>query len=152
MASLRRFVTIAFWPSIDIIVTFFANFMLVRFNAMTAAFSTALLAMSLNFAFLHLLFLEKELQAWVNSRARRLLSLGNEVQKNFEVGKFFTVIVIYAVSGPAMVGAPLIWLLGIKGLRAYSLIVLGTLLNSLIWVGGIYNAFWLLIREIASRI
>ncbi|MBI2007129.1 MAG: hypothetical protein HYS83_00260 [Candidatus Blackburnbacteria bacterium] len=51
-----------------------------------------------------------------------------------------------------MAGAPLIWLLGIRGMRAYTLVIVGTLLNSLVWVLGIYNLLWVLIREVVNRV
>lgn len=151
MDWVRRLFTLVFWPSIDIIVALFANFMLVRSSATTAALATGVAAMSLNLIFLHLLYLEKDLQRWVHKRAKRILFLEQKFQA-VEHGKNLAVLTVYLVSGPAMAGAPLIWLLGIRGIRAYTLVILGTLLNSLIWVLGIYNIFWLLIREITGRV
>lgn len=147
----RRLATIVFWPSIDIVVAFFANYMLVRFDSTTAVLATGVAAMSLNLVLLHLLYLEKDLQRWVHKRAKRILFLEQKFQA-VEHGKNLAVLTVYLVSGPAMAGAPLIWLLGIKGIRAYTLVILGTFLNSLVWVLGIYSFFWVLVREVTSRV
>jgi Flp pilus assembly protein TadB len=125
--------------------------MLVRFGAKTAFLATAIAALFLNLVFLHLLYLERDLQRWVQRRAKRLLFLEQKLQA-VEHGKNLAVLTVYLVSGPAMAGAPLIWLLGIKGIRAYVLVIFGTFLNSLVWVMGIYNSLWFLIREVAGRI
>lgn len=146
----RRLLTIVFWPSIDIIVAFFANFMIIRSSPTTAVITTGAVAMSLNIIFLHLLFLEKDLQSWVHKRAGKILSLEKKFQA-IEHGKNLAVLTVYLVSGPAMAGAPLIWLLGIKGLRAYALVIIGVALNSLFWVLGVYNIFWVLVREVLQR-
>lgn len=146
----RRLLTIVFWPSIDIIVAFFANFMIIRSSPATAVITTGVVAMSLNIIFLHLLFLEKDLQKWVHKRAGKILALEKKFQA-VEHGKNLAVLTVYLVSGPAMAGAPLIWLLGIRGLRAYALVIIGVALNSLFWVLGVYNIFWVLVREVLQR-
>ncbi len=151
LSWLRRFVTVIFWPSIDIIVAFFANFMIIRSSPTTAVITTGLVAISLNLIFLHLLYLERDLQMWVHKRAGKILALEKKVQA-VEHGKNLAVLTVYLFSGPAMAGAPLIWLLGIKGMRAYTLVIIGTLLNSLVWVLGIYNLLWMLIREVVNRV
>lgn len=150
LAWFRRLATVIFWPSIDIVVAFFANYMLVRFDSTTAVLATGVAAMFLNLILLHLLYLEKDLQRWVHKRARRILFLEQKFQA-VEHGKNMAVLTVYLVSGPAMAGAPLIWLLGIKGLRAYTLVIIGVALNSLFWVLGVYNIFWVLVRELVSR-
>lgn len=147
----RRLLTLVFWPSIDIIVAFFANVLLVKFEPARAVIFTTLLAMVLNLVFLHLLYLEKDLQSWVHKRAGKILSLEKKFQA-IEHGKNLAVLSVYLISGPAMAGAPLIWLLGIKGLRAYALLIIGVALNSLFWILGVYNIFWVLVREVTSRV
>lgn len=146
----RRLLTIIFWPSIDIIVAFFANILLVKFEPDRAVIFTTLLAMVLNLIFLHLLYLEKDLQSWVHKRAGKILYLEKKFQA-VEHGKNLAILTVYLISGPAMAGAPLIWLLGIKGLRAYTLVIIGVALNSLFWVLGVYNIFWVLVREVLQR-
>lgn len=150
MNWVRRLFTIVFWPSIDIIVAIFANYMLIRFDSRTAVLATGAVAVSLNIVLLHLLYLERDLQTWVHQRAKKVLALERKVQA-VEHGKNLAVLTVYMISGPAMAGAPLIWLLGIKGVRAYTLVIIGVALNSLFWVLGVYNIFWVLVRELVSK-
>lgn len=147
----RRILTFLFWPSIDFFVTFFANVMLIKFSAPTAALWTGVSAVFLNLIFLHLLYLEKDLQFWVHKRAKKILAIEKKFQK-LEHGKNLAVLSVYAISGPAMAGAPLIWLLGIRGFQAYALVLVGTLINSLIWVLGVYNLLWLIARQMVGMI
>lgn len=148
---IRRTVIFLFWPSIDLIITFFANFMLVRFDTTIAVIGTGITAMILNLVFLHLLYFETDLQKWVHKRAGLTLTLGRKFQ-TIKYAQNAIILFVYTISGPVMAGAPLIWLLGIKGKRAYALVFLGTLINSLVWVVGIYNMFWFLVREVMERV
>ena len=45
-----------------------------------------------------------------------------------------------------MAGLPLIWLLRIRGIRAYVLVVIGTTLNGIFWVGAVYSNIWVILR------
>ncbi|MDE2817303.1 MAG: hypothetical protein OXM03_09815 [Chloroflexota bacterium] len=69
---LRRVVTLALWPSIDIIVTIFSNFLILRYNTFVATTATILVMIVLNGALLYLLLLELDLSDWIRAKTRRL--------------------------------------------------------------------------------
>jgi len=148
---IRRLVTIGFWPIIDLCVTVFANIMLVKFGVVRATIGTALLNVSLNTGFLYLLHLERQIPAWAAAQARNITLLRPQ-NLNIEWWRDFAVLAAYAISGPAMVGVPGIWLLGIRGRRAYLLATTGAVLNTALWVGGVYNLFWQLVRLAVTKI
>ena len=69
---LRRLVTLVLWPSIDIIVTIFSNYLILRFNAFVATSATILVMIVLNGALLYLLLLELDLSDWIRAKTDRL--------------------------------------------------------------------------------
>lgn len=144
---LRRALLLTSWPFTDFAITLFANFTLVTFGTIQAVLLTICIGTSLNMLFLYFLSLEKELEVWVKKHTKKV-AFARYDRLSAIVGKTTTVILAYIISGPAMVGAPLIWLFGIRGEKAYMLAFVGITLNAIIWVGGIYNLFWALIRSI----
>lgn len=147
---LRRTVLIGFWPLADFIVTIFANVLLVNTGVIRSVIATSIFASALNVLFLYLLNYEKGLYDIVVKTSKKVGFL--KLQKlSAKIGKTLAILLVYLVSGPAMVGAPLIWLLGIRGRKAYMLAILGVTLNSIIWVGGFYHLFWTLVRTVAPQ-
>jgi len=147
--SLRRLVTLALWPSIDIIVTLFSNFLILRFNTVIATTATILLMIVLNSALLYLLALELELTAWIRAKTRRLERVRRLIRAS-ALRRDLGILAVYTFSGPAMAGLPLIWLLRIRGIRAYALVVIGTTLNGIFWVGAIYSNIWTILRGLPT--
>lgn len=141
----RRTLLISFWPITDFIITVLANVLIVNLGVIRAVIGTAIAASILNVVFLHLLSFEKELYSWVAKQKKGFAFLRFE-RLSVKIGKTFAVLIAYVVSGPAMVGAPVIWLLGIRSKKAYTLAILGVTLNSIIWVGGFYHLIWILIK------
>ena len=146
---LRRLVTLALWPSIDIIVTLFSNFLILQFNGFVATAATILVMIVLNGALLYLLLLELDFSDWIRAKAERLQRIRNFVYAS-ERRRDLMVLLVYTFSGPTMAGLPLIWLMGITGRRAYSLVVIGTTLNGIFWVGAVYSSIWAVLRAIFS--
>lgn len=143
---LRRLVTVVLWPSIDIIVTLFSNYLILRYNAFVATTATILVMVVLNGALLYLLLLELDLSDWIRAKTERLEKIRRFVEAT-ERRRNLVVLLVYTLSGPTMAGVPLIWLMGITGRRAYTLVVVGTTLNGLFWVGAIYSSIWAVLRE-----
>ncbi len=143
---LRRLVTLVLWPSIDIIVTIFSNYLILRFNAFVATSATILVMIVLNGALLYLLLLELDLSDWIRAKTDRLEKIRRFVEAT-ERRRNLVILLVYTLSGPTMAGVPLIWLMGITGKRAYILVVVGTTLNGLFWVGAIYSSIWAVLRE-----
>ena len=83
-------------------------------------------------ALLYLLLLELDLSDWIRAKAERLQRIRNFVYAS-ERRRDLMVLLVYTFSGPTMAGVPLIWLMGITGRRAYSLVVIGTTLNGIFW-------------------
>lgn len=146
---LRRTLTILFWPLIDTILTIFSNAVLLKFGVKTSILSTIILMTILNLGLFRLLSMEKEIQEWVGEKSQQLNFWKKKI-KNMEYGKTLVILGVYTISGPAMAGVPLIWILGVKGKLAYTLIVIGSVLNSFVWVGGVYNLFWYLVKDIIA--
>ncbi|MCY4436403.1 MAG: hypothetical protein OXE05_03615 [Chloroflexi bacterium] len=144
---LRRLVTLVLWPSIDIIVTLFSNYLILRFNPFVATAATILVMIVLNGALLYLLMLELDFSDWIRAKAERLQRIRNFVYAS-ERRRDLMVLLVYTFSGPTMAGVPLIWLMGITGRRAYSLVVIGTTLNGIFWVGAIYSSIWAILGEL----
>ena len=142
---LRRLVTLVLWPSIDIIVTLFSNFLILKFNAPIATAATIMVMVVLNGALLYLLMLELDLSDWIRAKAERLQKIRNFVYAS-DRRRDLMVLLVYTFSGPTMAGVPLIWLMGITGRRAYSLVVIGTTLNGIFWVGAVYSSIWAILR------
>ncbi len=142
---LRRLVTLVLWPSIDIIVTLFSNFLILKFNAPIATAATIMVMVVLNGALLYLLMLELDLSDWIRAKAERLQKIRNFVYAS-DRRRDLMVLLVYTFSGPTMAGVPLIWLMGITGRRAYSLVVIGTTLNGVFWVGAVYSSIWAILR------
>ena len=140
----RRLLLISTWPLIDFTVAVISNFFLLRFGFWTAVWLTIVLNTIVNILFLRLLYLEKE---WVKKRTRKISFSKYEHISN-TYGKTTAVLLAYLASGPAMVGVPLIWLFGIPRKRGYILAFIGVCLNTLVWVGGVYNLLWTLLRDI----
>ena len=146
---LRRLVTLVLWPSIDIIVTLFSNFLILKFNAPIATAATIMVMVVLNGALFYLLMLELDLSDWIRAKAERLQKIRNFVYASNR-RRDLMVLLVYTFSGPTMAGVPLIWLMGITGRRAYSLVVIGTTLNGIFWVGAVYSSIWAVLRAIFS--
>lgn len=144
---LRRTLTIAFWPFIDSIMTVFSNAILLHYGTKAAVLSTIVVMTLLNFLLFYLLSLEKELQGFIEKQSRKVKFLHKKVGK-LEWGKTATILIVYTLSGPAMAGVPLMWVLGMRGKKAYWLIVIGVTMNSILWVGGIYHFFWILVHDV----
>lgn len=139
----RRVLTVSIWPFIDWVVTAFANFSLVYFRGtevglLKSIFSTAAIAAVLNIGYLYLLGREKWIPEKLSAQAEKFLELQSRIPF-LDRWKSLGILAVYTVSGPAMAGAPLLWLLGFKGRKAYTLAIIGVTLNSIIWVGGVYN-------------
>lgn len=139
----RRVLTVALWPFIDWIVTIFANLSLVYFREtelglLKSIFSTAAIATVLNIGYLYLLGREKWIPEKLSAQAEKFLELERRIPF-LDRWKSLGILAVYTVSGPAMAGAPLLWLLGFKGRKAYTLAIIGVTINSIIWVGGVYN-------------
>ncbi len=146
---LRRLVTLVLWPSIDIIVTIFSNYLILRYNGFVATTATILVMIVLNGALLYLLLLELDLSDWIRAKTARLEKIRRFVEAT-ERRRNLVVLLVYTLSGPTMAGVPLIWLMGITGKRAYTLVVVGTTLNGIFWVGAIYSSIWAVLRELFS--
>ncbi len=144
---LRRLVTLVLWPSIDIIVTVFSNYLILRYNAFTATSATILVMIVLNGALLYLLLLELDLSDWIRAKTARLEKIRRFVEAT-ERRRNLVILLVYTLSGPTMAGVPLIWLMGITGKRAYALVVVGTTLNGIFWVGAIYSSIWTVLRQV----
>jgi hypothetical protein len=148
--SLRRVITIAAWPFIDTALTIFSNLILLHWGVRLAIVATAVVMTTLNLLLFHLLSLEKPIQEWVTKKSRRISFLQKKI-KSLEYGKTTVILLVFTISGPAMAGVPLLWLLGVKGRTAAVLIILGSTINSLLWVGGVYNIFWIVARDLIIR-
>lgn len=142
---LRRLVTLVLWPSIDIIVTIFSNFLILRYNTFVATTATILVMIVLNGALLYLLLLELDLSDWIRAKTRRLEGVRRLIRAS-ALRRDLGILAVYTFSGPAMAGLPLIWLLRIRGIRAYALVVIGTTLNGIFWVGAVYSNIWVILR------
>lgn len=139
----RRALTVGLWPFIDFVVTGFANFSLVYFRGtevglLKAIFSTAAVAAILNISYLYLLAREKWIPDKLAQQTEKFLELQSRIPF-LDRWKSLGILAVYTVSGPAMAGAPLLWLLGFKGRKAYTLAAVGVTINSIVWVGGVYN-------------
>ncbi|MBI4028755.1 MAG: hypothetical protein HY376_00080 [Candidatus Blackburnbacteria bacterium] len=150
MQWFRRSATIAFWPLIDSIMTVFSNIILLRYGVKTAVSSTIILMFVLNATLFYLLSLEHELQSWIDKQSKNINSWRKTTQR-FNVGESALILIVYTLSGPAMAGVPLLWVLGVKGKKAYFYIAVGVIINSILWVGGIYHIFWILAHEAISQ-
>ena len=146
---LRRLVTLVLWPSIDIIVTIFSNYLIFRFNGFVATTATIAVMIVLNGALLYLLLLELDLSDWIRAKTDRLDKIRRFVEAT-ERRRSLVILLVYTLSGPTMAGVPLIWLMGITGRRAYTLVVVGTTLNGIFWVGAVYSSIWAILREFFS--
>lgn len=146
---LRRLVTLVLWPSIDIIVTIFSNYLILRYNGFVATTATIAVMIVLNGALLYLLLLELDLSDWIRAKTDRLEKIRRFVEAT-ERRRNLVILLVYTLSGPTMAGVPLIWLMGITGKRAYSLVVIGTTLNGIFWVGAIYSSIWAILRQAFS--
>jgi hypothetical protein len=124
--------------------------MLVHFDAFVAIPATAALTITLNLFFFYLLSFEEELPSLFKPVLSKI-QLWEQRIPGLDKGKALAILAVYTISGPAMIGAPLIWLLQIRGKRAYTLIILGAILNAIVWVGGVYNILWLLVRELIAQ-
>ena len=144
---LRRLVTLVLWPSIDIIVTIFSNYLILRFNAFVATTVTILVMIVLNSALLYLLTIELDLLDWIRAKTRRLERIRRLIRAS-ALRRDLGILAVYTFSGPTMAGVPLIWVLRIKGVRAYTLVVIGTTLNGIFWVGAVYSSIWAILREL----
>ena len=147
---LRRIFLFSFWPITDFVITVLANVALVNFGVVRAILATIFVGTIVNVIFLKLLSFERELVVWVNTQAKKIIFVRLE-KTSVHIGKSLAVILAYAVSGPAMVGAPLIWILNLRGRRSYMLAMVGVAVNAVIWVGGFYNLFWVLVRTALTR-
>lgn len=148
-AALRRTLLISFWPIMDFVLTVLANILIVNTGVIRAVLTMIIVSSIFNVIFLYLLSLEIELSRWVHAQ----IALSKFKGVSVKIGKAATVILAYVISGPAMVGAPLIWLLGIRGRKAYTLAIIGVTLNTILWVGGFYHLFWILVKTaIISRL
>jgi hypothetical protein len=143
---LRRLVTLVLWPSIDVIVTIFSNYLILRFNGFVATTATIAVMIVLNGALLYLLLLELDLSDWIRAKTDRLEKIRRFVEAT-ERRRNLVILLVYTLSGPTMAGVPLIWLMGITGKRAYALVVIGTTLNGIFWVGAVYSSIWAILRE-----
>lgn len=143
----RRIFTLLFWPFVDSTLTLISYFLIAKFGPILAIVGTAILGISLNFFFLYLLSLEVQIHDWIERQISKIDFLRRNVPL-FEKSEIFAVLLVYLISGPAMLGAPLIWILDIKGLKRIFLVVVGITLNSIIWVGGIHNSIWTLIEKL----
>ena len=144
---LRRLVTLVLWPSIDIIVTLFSNYLILRYNGFVATTATIAVMIVLNGALLYLLLLELDLSDWIRAKTERLQRIRKFIHAS-DRREDLMVLVVYTLSGPTMAGVPLIWLMGITGKRAYTLVLIGTTLNGIFWVGAVYSSIWALLRSI----
>ncbi len=146
---LRRLVTLVLWPSIDIIVTIFSNYLILRFNGFVATTATIAVMIVLNSALLYLLMLELDFSDWIRGKGRRLARMRQFIYAS-AWRRDSMVLLVYTFSGPTMAGVPLIWLMGITGARAYTLVVIGSTLNGIFWVGAIYSSIWAILRQLFS--
>ncbi len=144
---LRRLVTVALWPSIDIIVTVFSNYLILRFNPVVATAATIAVMIVLNSALLYLLSIELDLLDWIRAKTRHLERTRRLIRAS-DLRRDLGILAVYTFSGPTMAGLPLIWVLRIKGVRAYTLVVIGTTLNGIFWVGAVYSSIWAILREL----
>lgn len=131
-------------------MTVFSNAVLLHYGVKTAVVSTTLVMIVLNMMLFYLLSLEKELQDFIDRHSKNLKFLHNTVRK-LEWGKTAAILLVYTVSGPAMAGVPLMWILGVRGKKAYILIVIGVTINSILWVGGVYNFFWIIVHDVIVK-
>ena len=146
---LRRLVTLVLWPSIDIVVTLFSNYLILRFNGFVATTATILVMIVLNGALLYLLMLELDFSDWIRAKTERLQKIRRFVHAT-DRRRDLVILLVYTFSGPTMAGVPLIWLMGITGRRAYALVVIGTTLNGIFWVGAIYSSIWAILRGLIA--
>ncbi|OGY09022.1 MAG: hypothetical protein A2782_00860 [Candidatus Blackburnbacteria bacterium RIFCSPHIGHO2_01_FULL_43_15b] len=130
-------------------MTVFSNTILLRYGVKTAVVSTIVLMFILNCALFYLLSLERELQSWINKQSKNIRTWQKNLQR-FNVGESALILIVYTLSGPAMAGVPLLWVLGIKGKKAYFYITIGVTINSILWVGGVYHVFWILAYDAIS--
>ncbi|MBI2405533.1 hypothetical protein HYV21_00560 [Candidatus Microgenomates bacterium] len=148
----RRTILVSIWPVADFVLTVLANILIVNTGVIRAVLVMVVVNSIFNVIFLHLLTFEVELSAWVRTQTKKI-KLEKFSTISVKIGKAASVIIAYIVSGPAMVGAPLIWLLRIRGWKAYTLAVIGVTLNTILWVGGFYHLFWILVKAaIISRL
>ncbi|MBI2591047.1 MAG: hypothetical protein HYW33_04255 [Candidatus Blackburnbacteria bacterium] len=124
-------------------MTVFSNTILLRYGVKMAVITTIILMLALNFMLFYLLSLENELQNWIGKQTKKITSWRQKIQK-FSIGESALILIVYTLSGPAMAGVPLLWVLGIKGKKAYFYITIGVVINSILWVGGVYHLFWIL--------
>lgn len=141
-APVRRTLLISFWPVMDFVLTVLANILIVNTGVIRAVLTMIVVSSIFNVTFLYLLSLETELSRWVHAQ----IALHKFKSLSVKIGKAAAVTLVYIISGPAMVGAPLIWLLGIRGRKAYILAIIGVTLNTILWVGGFYHLFWILVK------
>jgi len=141
---LRRLLLLACWPLTDLAVAAISSFFLITSGTAHALIMTVIVGTIVNIFFLRLLYLEK---AWVKKRTEKIpFSKFQKISNTF--GQTTAILLAYLISGPAMVGAPLIWLFGIPKNKGYILAFIGVCLNTALWVGGVYNIIWTVIRDI----
>ena len=119
---LRRLVTLVLWPSIDIIVTLFSNYLILRYNAFTGTSATILVMVVLNGALLYLLLLELDLSDWIRAKTARLEKIRRFVEAT-ERRRNLVILLVYTLSGPTMAGVPARLApiaVKLKGLTAYT--------------------------------
>ncbi|OGY15989.1 MAG: hypothetical protein A3H88_00470 [Candidatus Blackburnbacteria bacterium RIFCSPLOWO2_02_FULL_44_9] len=146
MPWFRRSITIAFWPFTDSLLTVLSNAILLKFGAETAVAATIILMTFLNLFLFGLLNKEKEFQEKITQKMSKFLEWSKKA-KSIKYGGVIASLFVFTISGPAMAGVPFLWILGIKKHKAYALIIIGSTINSLLWVGGIYNNFWIFIKS-----
>lgn len=148
--DLRRTLTILAWPTIDTILTVFSNVVLLHFGVKIAVLATIIAMIILNSTLFYLLSIEVEIQKWILRRTGAIAFWQKKI-KGLEYGRTGAILAVYTISGPAMAGVPLLWLLGVKKKTAYILIFIGSILNSIVWVGGVYATFWYFAKDLILR-
>lgn len=146
----RRIFTFALWPTIDFLLTLFSFSLLATFDAWVAVPVMAVAITILNLFFFHMLSLEKEIPSFFPNQRKTLKEWEKRIP-GLDRGKNIALLAVYTISGPAMVGTPLLWLLGVRGKRAHAIILFGSFLNALLWTGGIFNLFWFLIKVLVVK-
>lgn len=142
----RRVFTISFWPVADSLLTIFSNAMLLKFGVKTAVIASVFAMAGLNLLLFNLLNKEKILQDRISKSTSKIFKLKTKIE-NLEIGKALACFAVFVISGPAMAGVPLLWLLKIKKKTVYNIIFLGSIVNSILWVGGVWNIFWFLVKR-----
>lgn len=146
MKWIRRIFTISFWPAADTLLTVFSNAVLLKFGVKWAVGVTIFAMAGVNLFLFDLLNKEKGLQDRISKSTSKIFKLKTKIE-NLEIGKALACFAVFVISGPAMAGVPLLWLLKIKKKTAYNVIFAGSVVNSILWVGGVWNLFWYLIKR-----